>query len=130
MGLSVLRNFDVFAKEEWYWIGAAALFAFTIFYNVLFTLALMYLNRKSSNFYQSFKLFVSLSILIKILSFFLFGALALGKKQAIISEEDASEMEIGGDTNEEPRLVRPPQSNKDSMLRSLSTADGNNASKC
>ncbi|XP_027908144.1 ABC transporter G family member 36-like [Vigna unguiculata] len=96
LGLSVLRNFDVFAKEEWYWIGAAALFAFTIFYNVLFTLALMYLN-------------------------------PLGKKQAIISEEDASEMEIGGDTNEEPRLVRPPQSNKDSMLRSLSTADGNNA---
>ncbi|XP_014516313.1 ABC transporter G family member 36 [Vigna radiata var. radiata] len=96
LGLSVLRNFDVFAKEEWYWIGAAALFGYIIFYNVLFTLALMYLN-------------------------------PLGKKQAIISEEDASEMETGGDTNEEPRLVRPPQSNKDSMLRSLSTADGNNA---
>ncbi|BAT98474.1 hypothetical protein LR48_Vigan406s020300 [Vigna angularis] len=96
LGLSVLRNFDVFAKEEWYWIGAAALFGYVIFYNVLFTLALMYLN-------------------------------PLGKKQAIISEEDASEMETGGDTNEEPRLVRPPQSNKDSMLRSLSTADGNNA---
>jgi len=70
----VLKNFDVFAKEEWYWIGAAALFAYTIFYNVLFTLALMYLNRKSSDFYQSFKLLASLSTLIK-LFFFLFGAL-------------------------------------------------------
>ena len=59
----------------------------------------------------------------------MFGALALGKKQAIISEEDASEMEAGGDANEEPRLVRPP-SNRESMLRSLSTADGTNSSKC
>lgn len=90
----------------------------------------MYLNRKSSNFYQSFKRVVPFTFYLKkSFLFFLFGALALGKKQAIISEEDASEMETGGDTNEEPRLVRPPQSNKDSMLRSLSTADGNNASK-
>ncbi|TKY64446.1 ABC transporter G family member 40 [Spatholobus suberectus] len=95
LGLSVLSNFDVYAKRGWYWIGAAALLGFTILYNVLFTLALMYLN-------------------------------PLGKKQAIISEEDANEMEASGDTNEEPRLVRPPQSNRDSMLRSLSTADGNN----
>ncbi|KAG4399275.1 hypothetical protein GLYMA_08G201300v4 [Glycine max] len=95
LGLSVLRNFDVYAKKDWYWIGAAALLGFTVLYNVLFTLALMYLN-------------------------------PLGKKQAIISEEDASEMESGGDTNEEPRLVRPP-SNRESMLRSLSTADGNNS---
>ncbi|XP_027336297.1 ABC transporter G family member 36-like [Abrus precatorius] len=95
LGLSILRNFDAYSSKGWYWIGAAALLGFTILYNVLFTLALMYFN-------------------------------PLGKKQAIISEEDASEMEAGGDLNEEPRLVRPPQSNKDSMLRSLSTADGNN----
>lgn len=56
---------------------------------------------------------------------FLFGAPAPGNKQAIISEEDASELEA----EEEPRLVRP-QSNRESVLRSLSTADGNNTSKC
>ncbi|XP_062087563.1 ABC transporter G family member 36-like [Humulus lupulus] len=48
------------------------------------------------------------------------------KPQAIISEETAQEME--GDqeeSKEEPRLRRP-KSNKESMHRSLSTADGNN----
>lgn len=64
------------------------------------------------------------------LYFSCFGALALGKKQATITEEDASELEASGDPNEQPRLVRPPQSNRDSVLRSLSTADGNNTSKC
>ncbi|KAF4399195.1 hypothetical protein G4B88_022278 [Cannabis sativa] len=50
----------------------------------------------------------------------------LNKPQAIISEETAQEME--GDqeeSKEEPRLRRP-KSNKESMNRSLSTADGNN----
>jgi hypothetical protein len=41
----------------------------------------------------------------------LFDSLAVGKKQAIISEEEASEMEAGGDSKEEPRLVRK-ESNK------------------
>lgn len=49
--------------------------------------------------------------------FVLFGSLAVGKKQAIISEEEASEMETGGDSKEEPRLARK-ESNK-----------GNNTSK-
>ncbi|XLQ98847.1 hypothetical protein S83_065046 [Arachis hypogaea] len=94
LGVSTLRNFDAFANKNWYWIGVGSLLAFTILYNVLFTLALMYLN-------------------------------PLGKKQAIITEEDASEMEVG----EEPRLVRPPETNRESMLRSLSKADGNNSSE-
>jgi hypothetical protein len=97
LGLSVLKNFDVYANENWYWIGVGALAAFTVFYNVLFTLSLMYLS-------------------------------PLGKKQAVITEEDATELENEGDVNE-PRLVRPP-SNRESMLRSLSKADGNNSSKC
>ncbi|CAL5195539.1 unnamed protein product [Lathyrus oleraceus] len=94
LGLAVMKNFDVYANPNWYWIGAGALAAFTVFYNVLFTLSLMYLT-------------------------------PLGKKQAILSEEDASEMENEGDVNE-PRLVRPP-STRDPMHRSLSKADGNNS---
>lgn len=58
----------------------------------------------------------------------LFVSLAVGKKQAIISEEEASEMEAGGDSKEEPRLVRP-EPNRELPLRSLSSADGNNTSK-
>lgn len=49
--------------------------------------------------------------------FVLFDSIAVGKKQAIISEEEASEMETGGDSKEAPRLVRQ-ESNK-----------GNNTSK-
>lgn len=55
LGLSVLRNFDAFANKNWYWIGAGALLAFTVLYNVLFTIALMYLNRKCSLLDQPFK---------------------------------------------------------------------------
>ncbi|AET01511.2 drug resistance transporter-like ABC domain protein [Medicago truncatula] len=94
LGLAVLKNFDVYANENWYWIGAGALAVLIVFYNVLFTLTLMYLS-------------------------------PFGNKQAIISEEDATELEGEGDVNE-PRLVRPP-SNRESMLRSLSKADGNNS---
>ncbi|GLT50494.1 hypothetical protein SLA2020_239770 [Shorea laevis] len=43
LGVKVLRNFDVFTNENWYWIGAAALFGFTVLFNVLFTFALTYL---------------------------------------------------------------------------------------
>ncbi|GJM98188.1 hypothetical protein PR202_ga15175 [Eleusine coracana subsp. coracana] len=35
---------NIFTDKNWYWIGAAALLGFTIFFNVLFTLSLMYLN--------------------------------------------------------------------------------------
>lgn len=49
LGMAALNNFDAFAEKEWYWIGVAALLGFTILYNVLFTLALMYLNRKISH---------------------------------------------------------------------------------
>ncbi|KAF7814222.1 ABC transporter G family member 36-like [Senna tora] len=94
LGLSVLRNFDAFSTKKWYWIAGAALVGFTVFYNVIFTLALMYLN-------------------------------PIGKKQSIISEETASEMEGEGDSREEPRLQRPV-STREPVFRSLSSADGNN----
>ncbi|KAL6996416.1 transcription factor, partial [Sarracenia purpurea var. burkii] len=44
LGLAVLRNFDVFPERKWFWIGAAALLGFTVLFNVLFTLALTYLD--------------------------------------------------------------------------------------
>ncbi|KAK7261778.1 hypothetical protein RIF29_28097 [Crotalaria pallida] len=84
VGRSTLRNFGAHIDKNWYWIGVAALLGFAVVFNVLFTLALMYLN-------------------------------PIGKKQAIISEEEINEMEGGGDSREEPRLLRP-----------LSSADGNN----
>ncbi|TKY48212.1 ABC transporter G family member 29 [Spatholobus suberectus] len=49
----------------------------------------------------------------------------IGKKQAIISEEEASEMKTGGNSREEPRLVKPDP-NKEIALQSLSSTDGNN----
>ncbi|ESW22604.1 hypothetical protein PHAVU_005G166500 [Phaseolus vulgaris] len=94
IGIATLNNFDIFAEKEWYWIGAATLFGFTVLYNVLFTFALMYLN-------------------------------PIGKKQAIISEEEATEMETGGNSREEPRLVRP-EPNREIAPQPLSSTDGNN----
>lgn len=51
----------------------------------------------------------------------LFNVVAIGKKQATISEETATEMEGEG----EPRIQRP-MSTREPAFRSLSYADGNN----
>ncbi|KAI3463305.1 hypothetical protein Pfo_019968 [Paulownia fortunei] len=44
LGVAILNNFDIFPEKNWYWIGVGALVGFTLLFNVLFTLALMYLN--------------------------------------------------------------------------------------
>ncbi|XP_042054242.1 ABC transporter G family member 29-like [Salvia splendens] len=44
LGVSVLKQFDVFQDEKWYWIGIGALLGFTAIFNILFVIALMYLN--------------------------------------------------------------------------------------
>ncbi|CAN6169704.1 unnamed protein product [Urochloa humidicola] len=44
LGISMLEGANVFVDKNWYWIGAAGLLGFTIFFNILFTLSLMYLN--------------------------------------------------------------------------------------
>ncbi|KAI3455483.1 hypothetical protein Pfo_012146 [Paulownia fortunei] len=44
LGVAVLNQFDVFPEEKWYWIGIAALLGFTLIFNILFLIALMYLN--------------------------------------------------------------------------------------
>lgn len=44
LGVAILENAKVFPENNWFWIGAGALFGFSILFNVLFTLSLMYLN--------------------------------------------------------------------------------------
>ncbi|OWM77713.1 ABC transporter G family member 29-like [Punica granatum] len=44
LGVAVLESFDVFPDKNWYWIGAAALLGFTVLFNVLYTVSLMYLS--------------------------------------------------------------------------------------
>ncbi|CAD6336580.1 unnamed protein product [Miscanthus lutarioriparius] len=44
LGVAMLEGSSIFVDKNWYWIGAAGLLGFTIFFNVLFTLSLMYLN--------------------------------------------------------------------------------------
>ncbi|OVA08561.1 ABC transporter-like [Macleaya cordata] len=46
LGVAVLESLDIFPQSYWFWIGAMALLGFTILFNILFTLALKYLNRK------------------------------------------------------------------------------------
>ncbi|KAL0429862.1 UNVERIFIED_CONTAM: ABC transporter G family member 36 [Sesamum radiatum] len=95
LGVAIMNNFQIFVDKNWYWIGVGALLGFTLLFNVLFTLALMYLN-------------------------------PLGKPQAIISKEQAKEMEEEQeDTDGTPRL-KTIKSKKDSLPRSLTSSDGNN----
>jgi hypothetical protein len=48
LGVAVLESFDVFPDRNWYWIGAGALLGFSFLFNILFTFALTYLNRKNN----------------------------------------------------------------------------------
>lgn len=93
LGISILRQFDIFPEKNWYWIGVGALVGFTLLFNILFTFALMYLN-------------------------------PLGKPQAIMSKEQAREMET--DFGDDAPRLRPTKSKNDTFPRTLSSADGNN----
>nr|CAB3474119.1 unnamed protein product [Digitaria exilis] len=44
LGVAILENSGIFTNNEWYWIATGALLGFSILFNVLFTLSLMYLN--------------------------------------------------------------------------------------
>ncbi|EES01392.1 ABC transporter G family member 38 [Sorghum bicolor] len=44
LGVAVLENSNIPTNKEWYWIAMGALLGFTVLFNVLFTLSLMYLN--------------------------------------------------------------------------------------
>ncbi|KAK7261777.1 hypothetical protein RIF29_28096 [Crotalaria pallida] len=88
VGRSTLKNFGAHLDKDWYWIGVAALLGFSVLFNVLFTLALMYLN-------------------------------PIGKKQAVISEEEISEMEGGGDSREEHRVLKTVSSTEGNDTREV-----------
>ncbi|XP_031120033.1 ABC transporter G family member 35-like [Ipomoea triloba] len=95
LGTKVMENYDVFAEKRWFWIGSAALMGFAVFFNVLFTFALTYLN-------------------------------PLEQKQAIISKEQAKEMENEQEESTESPRLRTTKSRNDGLPHSLSAADGNN----
>ncbi|VAI77392.1 unnamed protein product [Triticum turgidum subsp. durum] len=44
LGMAMLEGANIFTDKNWFWIGAAGLLGFTIFFNVLFTLCLTYLD--------------------------------------------------------------------------------------
>ncbi|XP_022144645.1 pleiotropic drug resistance protein 2-like isoform X4 [Momordica charantia] len=48
VGKVLLASKGFFKEERWYWICIAALFAFNLLFNILFTIALTYLDRKQS----------------------------------------------------------------------------------
>ncbi|TXG46305.1 hypothetical protein EZV62_028185 [Acer yangbiense] len=97
LGVAVLKSVDIPAESYWYWIGAAALFGFIVLFNVLFTIALMYLNPLGK------------------------PQAIISEETAAEIEGDQDEL-----SKEEPRLRRP-QSKKDATSRSLSASDGNNS---
>ncbi|TYG97908.1 hypothetical protein ES288_A10G075400v1 [Gossypium darwinii] len=44
LGVAMLEELEIYRNKNWYWIGVGALLGFCILFNVLFTLALTYLN--------------------------------------------------------------------------------------
>ncbi|KAL0390627.1 UNVERIFIED_CONTAM: Pleiotropic drug resistance protein 2 [Sesamum calycinum] len=49
VGKTLLRDRGLFTTESWYWICIIALFGFTVLFNILFILALTYLNPLGDN---------------------------------------------------------------------------------
>ncbi|KAI7727852.1 hypothetical protein M8C21_031340, partial [Ambrosia artemisiifolia] len=108
LGIQVLKNFDVPTESYWYWIGTGALVGFTVLLNVLFTLALMYLDQKTNLLNTNA------------------DVLAVGKPQAIISKETAAEMEANQEDSKESPRLRISTSKREKPPKSLIAADGNN----
>jgi hypothetical protein len=47
LGVDVLKSRGFFTEAKWYWIGSGALLGYVIVFNILFTVALSYLQRNS-----------------------------------------------------------------------------------
>lgn len=93
-----MRARSLFPKSYWYWIGLGALLGYTVLFNILFTLFLSYLNRKTSLHYcklagvaASSSIFVTQQY--QFLTHKLLPHAALGKQQAIVSKEELQERE-------------------------------------
>lgn len=46
VGQVLLKSRGFFTEDHWFWISVAALFGFSILFNILFIVALTYLNRR------------------------------------------------------------------------------------
>ena len=46
LGIQILESRGFFTHAYWYWIGIGALIGFMILFNIIYTLALTYLNRE------------------------------------------------------------------------------------
>ncbi|XP_020575297.1 ABC transporter G family member 42-like [Phalaenopsis equestris] len=44
LGVAILENIDLVTDQNWYWKSAGVLLGYSIFFNILFALSLMYLN--------------------------------------------------------------------------------------
>ncbi|KAG0456490.1 hypothetical protein HPP92_024278 [Vanilla planifolia] len=49
LGISILKAREFFPEEKWYWIGIAALFAYVLLFNFLFTIALASIKFSTSH---------------------------------------------------------------------------------
>ncbi|KAL3690439.1 hypothetical protein R1sor_016748 [Riccia sorocarpa] len=49
LGVAILKRFGFFTGEHWYWIGVGVLLGYSLLFNVLFALALTYLNPLKEN---------------------------------------------------------------------------------
>ncbi|RXH88664.1 hypothetical protein DVH24_000263 [Malus domestica] len=108
LGVAVLENFGIFPDRNWVWIGSAALVGFAVFFNILFTLVLIFE--------------VTFSYALNY-----FNKLALGKPQAMISEEVAAEIRADEEESKDDQNFRRPKLKTDSIFRSFSSSDGNNS---
>lgn len=103
LGIQVLKNFDVFQNRNWFWIGCGALVGFIVLFNVLFTLALMYLAPP--------------------------GKPQAIISEETANEMEANQEET---KDERHKRIRPSLDSNpytDTVSRSLSTSDGNNTSE-
>lgn len=88
LGVQILESRGFFTHAYWYWIGIGALVGFVFLFNILFAVALSYLNREfqSSHFIP----WVKFHILIHFSQIWLINlddCLAFEKTNATISEE-------------------------------------------
>ncbi|KAF3650989.1 Pleiotropic drug resistance protein 1 [Capsicum annuum] len=90
LGVSFLKSRGIFPEARWYWIGAGALLGYVLLFNLLFTVALAYLNRKNlPTTMQSSLIFIS-RMIVTYQQGGNFCA-AFGKPQAVLSEESVAE---------------------------------------
>lgn len=108
LGEAILKARSLFPDSFWYWIGVGALFGFTLLFNILFTFSLTFLNRKCIPHHPTnmltlqengtvsmakvslyFCVFIMISCLLSTLCQKL--RVALGKRQAVVSEEELQE---------------------------------------